>query len=151
MQRHSLMQCVEVRRVMNAVAAGTSTQNGTGVDVQGYEGVAFVAAFGALTATQTTSLKAQQSSDDGSTDTYDDLAGSSSGNLADSDGNKLLATEIFKPLKRYVRPVVVRGTANAVIDGVFALLYRAEKTPVPTHSTMAKTPEIFNSPAEGTA
>lgn len=151
MDNHTLLQCVEVRRVMNATAAGTTSVNGTGVDVQGYDGVAFVAAFGTLTATQTTSLKLQQSSDDGSTDTYDDILGSSTGNMADGDSNKVLMSEIYKPLKRYVRPVVVRGTANAVIDGVFAMLYRAEKSPTPQHSTVSKAAKFLRSPAEGTA
>jgi hypothetical protein len=146
----NLAQAVEVRRVVNATAAGTTTINGSSVDTQGYDGVAFIALFGALTATQVTSLKAQQSSDDGSTDSYDDLAGSGSGNLADGDGNKVLVLEVFKPAKRYVRPVILRGTANAAVDGVIALLFRAEKTPVPTGTTVAKTPVQVRTPAEGT-
>jgi hypothetical protein len=50
-----------------------------------------------------------------------DLAGSLHTALADTDGNKCLVTDVFRPQKRYVRAVVTRGTANAVIDGVIAL------------------------------
>ena len=116
-----LLPQTRVSRSLNAVAAGTTDQNGAGVDMQadgGYDGVTFIAAFGTLTATQVTQIKAQQSDDDGSTDDYTDLAGTLVGPLADGDSNKLLVLEIFRPTKRWVRCVVDRGTANAVIDGV---------------------------------
>lgn len=140
----------EIRRVVNATAAGTSDITGTAVDTQGYDGVAFVVLAGTLTSTQVTSLKAQQSSDDGSADDYTDIAGSSTGPFADGDGNKMLILDIHRPRKRYVKPIVDRATANAVIDGVIAILYRAEKTPVPAHSTTSAIKQL-NQPAEGTA
>lgn len=56
----NLGQDVKVLRALNAVAAGTSVQNGSAIDMQGYDGVMFVAAFGTLTATAVTGLKAQQ-------------------------------------------------------------------------------------------
>ena len=144
-----ILKHIKVTRVMNAVAAGTTTQNGTGVDMTGFEGVLFVAAFGTLTATQVTSLNAQQSSDDGSTDTYDDLAGTKAGPLADADSNKLLAIDVYRPQKKFVRPTVVRGTANAVIDGVIAIQYNLKKEPS-TQPTSVSASKAIVSPAEGT-
>jgi hypothetical protein len=135
---------------MNAVAAGTSDQNSSSVDMKGFYGVMFLASFGALTATQVTSIKAQQSSDDGSADDWTDILGTLVGPLADADGNKMLVLDIYRPLKRYVRLVVDRGTANAVIDGVVALQYDPDKEPV-THSTTVKAAEFHHAPAEGTA
>ena len=58
----NLSKAVKVARVLNGVAAGTTEQTGSVVDTQGFEGVQFVALFGALTATQVTSLKVQQGS-----------------------------------------------------------------------------------------
>ena len=49
--------------------------------------------------------------------------------LADTDGNKMLVAEAYRPKCRYIRAVVVRGTANAVIDGVIA--EKIVKHPVP--------------------
>lgn len=140
----------KVVRVMNAVAAGTTNQNGTGVDMQGFESVTFFALFGTLTATQVTSIKAQQSDDDGAADAYSDLAGSDSGGLADADSNKGIVLSVVRPRKRWVRPVVLRGTANAVIDGVVAVLARAHKDPT-THDSSVALSETVVSPAEGTA
>lgn len=140
----------EIRRASNSAVAGTSNVTGSGIDTQGYDGVCFILLVGALTSTQVTGLKAQYSSDDGSTDAYDDVAGSATGPFADADGNKMLVLDIHRPRKRYVKPIATRGTANAVVDGIIAILYRGEKTPVPTHSTCVAIKQL-NQPAEGTA
>lgn len=146
----ALLTQINVSRVLNAVAAGTSDQNSSSVDMAGYEGVLFVALFGTLTATQVTSIKAQSSSDDGSTDTFADLEGTAVGPLTDSDGNKMLLLDVFRPDERYVRCVVDRGTANAVIDGVIAIRYGARSIPTTQGSTVMAA-ESHVSPAEGTA
>jgi hypothetical protein len=140
---------VKVTRVVNATAAGTTDINGTAVDMVGFESVMFVGMLGALTATQVTKIKVQQgSASDGSDGA--DLAGSSTGPLADGDGNKCLMVEIVRPTKRYVRPVVDRGTANAVIDGVIAIQRGATNMPT-THDANIVAQKVLISPAEGTA
>src|SRR5512137_837557 len=145
----NLSKAVKVARVLNGVAAGTTEQSGSVVDMQGFEGVQFVALFGALTATQVTSLKVQQGTlADGSD--MPDLAGSLHTALADADGNKCLVTDVYRPQKRYVRAVVTRGTANAVIDGVIALQYSARVQPITNDSTVKAT-KLLISPDEGTA
>lgn len=138
---------VAIDRVVDATAAGSTDVNGGSVDMQGYDGVMFVALFGALTATQVTSLKAQQSADDS---TFADLEGSAAGPLADADGNKLLVLDVYRPEDRYVRPVVDRGTANAVIDGVIAVRYHARSRPVTQGADVVETVQL-STPDEGTA
>lgn len=148
---HNMARHLEIRRVMNAVAAGTSDQNSSVVDMQGYESVLFLPLFGTLTATQVTKVKVQQGSAADGSDMAD-LAGTLSASLADGDSNKIgRPTEVFRPTKRYVRLVIDRGTANAVIDGVIALLGRGGTLPPSLHTTVAIAPAIFNTPAEGTA
>jgi hypothetical protein len=46
-----------------------------------------------------------------------------------STDNKLLILQMIKPTKRYVRMVAVRGTANHVIDGGFAILHGFHQLP----------------------
>lgn len=137
---------LEIRRVLNATAAGATPVNCVTIDTQGYDGVCFVASFGALTAGQATSLKAQASNDDAVSDPYADVAGTLTGPLADADGNKTLVLDLFKPIKRFVRLTVNRATANAAIDGVVALLYRAEKTPTPRHTTCSAVKLLYEPP-----
>jgi hypothetical protein len=121
----------KVSRVSNAVAAGTTAVNCTSVDMAGFDSVAFYAAFGTLSATQVTSLKAQDSADNS---TFADITGAVTANMADADSNKLLVLEVYRPLRRYVRAVVQRATANAVVDSVTAVQRSAKKLP-PTNDT----------------
>jgi len=145
----NLLKNIKVTRVLNAVAAGTTDQNSSILDMQGFDGVLFIAAFGTLTATQVTSLKAQQGAASDLSDAAD-LAGTATGPLADADGNKLLCLDVYRPQERYVRCVVDRGTANAVIDGVIAIQYAGSKLPISQGTTVAFA-EAHVSPAEGTA
>lgn len=141
---------VKVTRVLNAVAAGTTAQNGSVIDMQGFDGVVFVAAVGALTATQVTSLKAQDGAVSNLSDASD-LAGSLVGPLADADGNKLLVLDVYRPQKRYIRPVLNRATANAVIDGIIAIQYSGDKAPTINDATTVAATKLRVSPINGTA
>lgn len=145
----NLSKSAKVTRALNSVVAGTTNQNGSVIDMAGFEGVQFIALFGALTATQVTSLKVQQGDLADGSDMVD-LEGSLHTALADADGNKCLVTDVFRPQKRYVRPVVIRGTANAVIDGVVALQYSARTEPVVKDATVKSIKTII-SPEEGVA
>jgi hypothetical protein len=147
---HNLTPQVKTVVLSGAVAAGTTAINGTAVDTQGYSGVRFIVVAGALTATQVTSLKAQQSDDDGATDAYSDLEGSLTGPFADADAGKALVLEIHRPQKRYVRPVINRATANAAIACVICELFNASHVPADQDATVVDQ-TIVNSPDEGTA
>lgn len=146
----NLLKDIKIVRVLNAVAAGTSPQNGSILDMSGWDGVTFIALLGTLTATQVTSLKAQQGNQSNLSDVAD-LAGTLVGPLADGDSNKCLALDVYRPTDRYVRCVVNRGTANAVIDGIVAVQYRGRKSPVTQDTTTIAANEQHISPAEGTA
>ena len=138
-------------RVMNAVAAGTTSQNSSSVDCSDCEAVTFIAAFGTITAGAVTSIKVQASDDDGSSDDFSDLAGTSVV-VADDQDNKIAIVTITRPRKKFNRLVVVRGTQNAVIDGVFAIKTNPRKTPVTQPAaTVIATSKTVVSPAEGTA
>lgn len=133
----TLFELVEVVRVANATAAGTSDINGSVIDMSGYDAVSFLAGVGALTATQVTLLKAQHGDAANLSDAAD-ITGATTTALADGDGDKTLLLEVLQPRKRYVRAVLDRGTANAVLDGMWAFLYRARKEPVTQGSTVVK-------------
>lgn len=149
-----LSEDIRVSRVMNAVAAGSTAQNGSAVDMAadgGYDGVMFILAVGTLSSSQATSLKAQQSDDNGNDDDFSDLAGSKTPTMADDDDNQLVVLDVFRPSKRYVRPVVNRASANAVIDGVIAIQYRGRNRPSIHDAATVQAAKVVVSPAEGTA
>ena len=124
---YQLATSVTPIRVSTAVAAGTTDVNSAWVDVSNADGVRFVAMFGALTANQVTSVKLQGaclSNQADAADLLDSETGNviTTANLADGDTNKIAVVEVYKPKVRYVRAVVDRGTANAVVDGILAQL-----------------------------
>lgn len=146
---HNLANEVKVTRVMNGVAAGTTDQNSSAVDMQGWDGVMFITSFGAITSGAVTSVKLQQDTASGMS-TAADLAGTGQ-TVADDDDNQVVIHDLYRPTERYVRVVVDRGTQNAVIDGVVAIQYKGRKQPTTHDSSTVVSCEIYDSPAEGTA
>lgn len=145
----SLLKNAAFERIMNAVAAGTSDQTSSRVNMENHEVATFVVAFGTITAGAVTSIKVQQSSDDGSADDYTDLEGTAV-TVADTGSNKIFIVEVIRPAKRDLKLVVDRGTQNAVIDGVWVIKTHPRVQPVTQGSTVGGS-ESHVSPAEGTA
>lgn len=130
------------------VVAGTSAVNSDIVDTAGYDGVRFIAGFGAITTGAITSVKVQQN-DINSSSGMADLEGSAI-TVADDADNKIAISDIIRPRERYLRMSFSRGTQNAVIDFLIVELYRAHIEPI-TDDTTVLGSELSLSPAEGTA
>ncbi len=124
------------------LAAGTTSVNSGSVDRRFFEKVAFMVVFGDNVATGTFVAKVQHSDDnstwadaldlDGNTITVSFTAGAT-----DSD-NKMIGKEVMgTKLKRYVRLAFARGTANTVIESVWAFLGSPQKQPVAQDATSA--------------
>lgn len=148
----NLSKQVKITRHSNAVAAGTSDITpSAGINMAGFEGCLFLVEFGTITSSAVTSIKVQQSSDDGSSDAYGDLEGTSV-TVADTDDNKIAYVDVYRPGKQYLKLIVDRDTANAVVDGITAIQYGARALP-PAHdsTTVLSGSEVHASPAEGTA
>jgi hypothetical protein len=143
-----LLENQKVVRVSNAVAAGTTTINGTAVDMTGYDGVMFLVLLGAIVSGAATSLKAQQGAASDGGDAAD-LAGTGI-TIGDTDDNKIVALDIYRPQNRYVRPVVLRATQNATVDGIIAVLYNGRVKPAVVDATLLAASKSVGSPALGT-
>jgi hypothetical protein len=131
-----------------AGAAGTTLITSGAVDTAGFGGCCFIVPLGALVTNAVTSLKVQQSSDDAATDDYTDVTGTAQ-TIADTDDDKLKYVDVVRPGKRYLKLLVSRGTQNATIGGIVAVLYNSRSRPV-THGT-GVAGETFVLPVEGTA
>ncbi len=138
---------IKVTRVVDAVVAGTSDQNGTSIDHQGFDGgVTFIVGFGVITGSAVTSVKAQTSSDNSNWNNVKD----SDQTIADSDDTGVVILDVAKPLERYMRVVVLRGTQNAVIDFGMAFQHSAKAEPVTHDATTVISSLLLTSPIEGT-
>ena len=138
-------------KITNAItlaagAAGTTSINGTILDMQNYESVLIIVETGPIVSGAVTTLKAQQDSASAMGGAQD-LLGTELA-VADTDDDKAFYLDIIKPTKRYVRVVVPRATQNATLAAVY-VQYNGSKSPV-THGTNV-TGETHVSPAEGTA
>jgi len=130
-----------------AGAAGTSDINSSIIDMSGFEGVLFAVTFGAITGGAVTSIKVQQGAASDMSDAAD-LEGSAQ-TIADTDDEKVFYVDVARPLERYVRLVVDRGTANAVVSSAIAVQYSPRNQPTSHGSGVSG--ETHVSPAEGTA
>ena len=147
--RGTLEENSKVVAVEGYNAAGTTDITpSAGVDTAGYGGCMFIFHFGAITASAVTSCKVQQSSDAGVADSYADLEDSGV-DVADTDDDKVVVIDIKRPRERYLLPIVDRGTANAVLNGIVAVLYGGSGRP--DAQSEAAGAESHASPAEGTA
>ncbi len=145
----NLSKNTKLTRVINATAAGTTDINGSTIDMLGFEGVLFVVGFGTITASAVTSIKVQQGAESDLSDAAD-LAGTGV-TVADDDDNQIFGVDVYRPTERYVRVVVDRGTANAVVDGGIAIQYGPAKAPTTHDTTTVGSVETHAGPAEGTA
>ena len=137
-------------RHSNAVAAGTSVITpSAGVDMAGFENCLFQALFGAITATAVTSIEIHQSDDDGVADGYSAILGTNVA-ITDAQDNGILEVEVIRPQKRYLKCIVNRATANAVLDGIIAIQTAPRSLPVTNDATIVGS-EVHISAAEGTA
>jgi len=142
----------EVKTVLckTAVAAGTSDiTDATAVDTAGYEGVRFIFSFGTLTSGAVTHVAAAGLATSNPVAGTNDLLGTKIV-VPDSASNTLVVLDINKPVLRYIRPHVDRGTQNAVVNCIIAELYGPSKLPVAADATVAGQ-ELHVSPPAGTA
>jgi hypothetical protein len=112
---------VVVEKVADGATSAGTDVNGTAVDLQGYDGVMFFA--GIATANAGNFLKVQEGS---TTSPTADLAGSKT--IAAQNGHIVLV-DVYRPLKRYARPVIVRAGANTVTGDLYAIKYVGRVSP----------------------
>lgn len=111
-------------------AAGTTTITGATISHdESATGILYIVHAGALVAGQVTTAKVQVGDAADASDMAD-VTGLSY-MFADGDGSKLVLLELNKPLKKYSRVVITRGTQNATINSVIAIKHNQRVYPVP--------------------
>lgn len=140
---NNLLNIVETVRVANAAAAAQTAVNGTAIDLAGKQGVRFTALLGDVTTGSVLGLAAEHSAT--GTGDWVALEGALSFTAGASDAdNLLLILDVVQPTERYVRAVLTRTTANAVVDGIVADVYGAINTPVTQGATVLDSATLAN-------
>lgn len=142
----NLSNGVKITKVAAASSAGTSTINGTTVDMTGFEGVLFVTTIG--TANAGNILKAQIGEKADGSDAAD-LEGSAV--VAEGSGS-VVWLDIYRadPSQKYIRPVVVRG-ASTTVGEIYAIQYESRKQVVGNNIENTIIGKLLVNPYEGTA
>ncbi len=140
---------ISIGSTTTAGAAAQTEIDATGLNMSGYDGVIAIVPFGAIVGGAATSLKWQQSSDNGGSDGWSDIEGTSQ-TVSDASDDKVFYAELFRPTKQYVRLVILRATQNATVGGVIYIQFAAKGVRPPTQGTNVSG-ESFTCPAEGTA
>lgn len=135
-------------QVKVATAAGTTDIITDTVDMADFDGICWLVPFGTITGGAVTSIKAQQGAASNLSDAADLLG--TAVTVADTESDKTFYLDLYKPQERYVRAIVDRGSQNAVVHAILAVLYKGSKLPV-SHGTGISGGELHVSPAEGTA
>jgi hypothetical protein len=126
----SLLKAGKFDKCLVANVAGTDdTLTGDILDMQGFDSVCFIAILGDVTNLAVVTLKAMcGSASDLSGGAYKSTTATVTATETTAD-DKLLILDVVKPGTRYVRPDLVRATANAVVDGIIAIRYNAINIP----------------------
>lgn len=127
----NLLKDVKVT-VVEAAAGAAQTELVTDVlDMQGFDGVMFVALTGDVTSGSviTLTVKANSANSVSSpTPVTQKATGAVTAGATDAD-SKVLAVDVYKPTLRYVFASLTRTTQDAIVGGIIAIQYGAHKKP----------------------
>lgn len=144
MDIRELLKDAKITEVVIATVTGTSTINSAEVDMANYENVVFITSLG--TTASNNGHKIQQDVVTGMAGAAD-LLGSQ---LLCNGTGRVLMSEVIKPLERFVRCSVLRGTTTT-INNVIAIQFGARKRPIDNNVANTQAAETLVSPIEGTA
>lgn len=134
---NSLLKNVKVTYVEGAAAAAQTELVSDIVDMQGWDGVMFIALLGDVTDTSVLTLTAKgNSANDPSTPTPIAQGAATFTAGATNADSKALIVDIANPMLRYMFASLTRTTANAVVNGIIAIQYNAAIKPTAQDATV---------------
>lgn len=134
----NLSTAVKTVVVSAATAAGTTTVTSSVVDLQGFDGVMYIAILGDSTINAVGTLTSKLNTINGTTGSP--VSGASA-TYTDADGtsndNKMLIVDEYRPKSgRYGFCTLARATANIAVNAIVAVLYQADKKPTAADATL---------------
>lgn len=133
-----------------AVAAASNTNDDSAaVDMQGFDGVVFVASITDSVSGGVATVTAKQCDTSGGT--YAALSGAvATATSASNDdlNSHLLIVDVYRPQERYLKLNRVSATQNIAFGDVVAILYKGSKAPVTQLAAEVSASTTVVSPAE---
>jgi len=134
----NLLKCAKIMQIQNGAAAGTSLQTSSTFDMAGYNACLIICSVGAVTSGSVMQLNAQQGAASNGSDAAT-ITGGSTAVLTDAgtNSNKIFLVDVIRPTKRYITATFSRTTQNAVVNGMWAILYQADSPPITLDTSVA--------------
>lgn len=134
----SMLKNVKVTPVAASSAAATTEVLTSVLDMSGFDGVMFIALLGDVTATSVLTLtaKGNTASSTSSPTPVTQVATAAFTADATSGDDKALVVDVYDPALRYVFASLTRTVANAVVNGIVAIQYKAEFKPTTQAATV---------------
>ncbi len=124
--------------VVEAAAAAAQTELVSDVlDMQGWDGVMFIAMLGDVTTGSVLTLTAKGNSANSvsSPTPVSQAAATFTAGATDAD-SKILMVDVVNPMLRYMFASLTRTTADAIVGGVIAIQYHADLKPTSQHASV---------------
>ena len=134
----SLLKNVKVTPVAASAAAGTTEVLSSVLDMQGFDGVMFIALLGDVTTASVLTLTAKGNTASSTSSPTPVTQVATAAFTADgtSADDKALVVDVYDPALRYVFASLTRTAANAVVNGIIAIQYKAEFKPTTQAATV---------------
>lgn len=127
-----LSEEIKITRVSNAAAAAQTAINSSVLDMNGFDGVLFVALLNDSTNGCVLTLTGKENTANSTTVPAPTSTGVAA-TFTDVDGtsvdNNMLMIDVLNPSQRYVFANLTRTTQNCAVDGILAIQYRARSKP----------------------
>jgi hypothetical protein len=137
MWTQSLGKDCAVDVVSNRTAAGTGTVTGSTVDMQDFDGIAVFALLDSAVNGSVVGLQVQTGSQSNGSDAALPTGGASASyTFTASPSVGALISEAYRPLLRYVTPVLTRTTQNVAVGAIMTIRYRGRVNPVTQPATV---------------
>lgn len=134
----NLSKCCKIT-VVEAAAGAAQTELVTDVlDMQGFEGVMFLALTGDVTSGSVLTLTVKgntANSVSSPTPVTQKATGAFTAGASDAD-SKLLLVDVYQPVHRYVFGSLTRTTQDAIVGGIIAIQYGADFQPTTQHASV---------------
>lgn len=134
----SMLKNVKVTPVAASAVAATTEVLTSVLDMSGYDGVMFIALLGDVTTASVLTLtaKANTASSTSSPTPVTQVATAAFTADGTSADDKALVVDVYDPMLRYVFASLTRTAANAVVNGIIAIQYKAEFRPTTQAATV---------------
>jgi hypothetical protein len=139
MAHNSLADSVLVTQELGPATAASGAKNGTGVDMQGWDGVMFVVNTGAITGAGVLDGRAEMDDNSGFNTPTNVSGVNATGSTLNaaltqiSNANGVAIIDVYRPSERYVRAVLTPAV-NSVLYSCVAVRYRRAGVLPPTQS-----------------